>query len=400
MDNFGNYLVSSFLQSPILNPQSSPSSLYFHEVSTVTTTFPVKSSKQPQPVNIIAEDVNRMFATILQRLHNGTLSYSEEETRNGTVMRLGYGVSVLTYLKPTQRVLFNTLRDANPFFHLFESLWMLAGRNDLAPLLHYVSSFDKYSDNGVTLNGAYGYRWRNVNLFEYEEELDADILQEVDQLEIIAAHLKRDPQSRRAVLQMWNVQDDLMKIENSKDVCCNLCAVFEVQANKFLNMTVYNRSNDLIWGALGANAVHFSFLQEYLAHRIGVQVGIYSQVSSNLHIYKGLWDTKASKYLNRTTMHDYSYNMVSKVIPLVQDTKRFDEEVCAFVENQDYHCKERFLSVVAQPMCLAFRHHKERDYARALEAVSYIQADDWRHAAFNWITKREQSWVERNERTE
>jgi hypothetical protein len=35
-------------------------------------------------------------------------------------------------------------------------------------------------------------------------------------------------------------------------------------------MTVTNRSNDLCWGMLGANYVHFTILQEYLAARLGV----------------------------------------------------------------------------------------------------------------------------------
>jgi hypothetical protein len=39
---------------------------------------------------------------------------------------------VTCYSAPTQRVLFSPMRDANPFFHLMEALWMLAGRDDVA----------------------------------------------------------------------------------------------------------------------------------------------------------------------------------------------------------------------------------------------------------------------------
>jgi thymidylate synthase len=52
-----------------------------------------------------------------------------------------------------------------------------------------------------------------------------------------------------------------------------------------LDLTVLCRSNDVVWGAYGANAVHFSVLQEYLAGRIGVDVGVMYQFSNNYHGY-------------------------------------------------------------------------------------------------------------------
>src|SRR4051812_36564006 len=70
---------------------------------------------------------------------------------------------ILTYEKPLERVLFNAARDANPFLHLYEALYMLAGRNDVAPLAYYAKQMRQYSDDGVTLNGSYGYRWRYAN---------------------------------------------------------------------------------------------------------------------------------------------------------------------------------------------------------------------------------------------
>ena len=81
------------------------------------------------------------------------------ESRSGHVIE--YPSPVMTvYKRPEERVLFYPSRDANPFFHLFEALWMLAGRDDLK----FVSRFNKrmkdFSDDGVTLNGAYGYRWK------------------------------------------------------------------------------------------------------------------------------------------------------------------------------------------------------------------------------------------------
>ena len=60
------------------------------------------------------------------------------------------------YQRPVERVLFHPARDANPFLHFFEALWMLAGRVDLKFMEHLQPRFKDYSDNGVVLQGAYG----------------------------------------------------------------------------------------------------------------------------------------------------------------------------------------------------------------------------------------------------
>ena len=54
-----------------------------------------------------------------------------ETSRNGPVLVAPTPVTTV-YSHPTERVLLSPTRDANPFFHLMESLWMLAGKNDIA----------------------------------------------------------------------------------------------------------------------------------------------------------------------------------------------------------------------------------------------------------------------------
>jgi hypothetical protein len=172
-------------------------------------------------MHLITRNVNTAFRELVWAFHNGELENGDrlplvqKNSRNGGVTMLEEPC-LITYTHPRERVLFNSARDANPFFHLYESLWMLAGRNDVAPLTYYVSKMKDFSDDdGKTFNGAYGYRWRHAlrdSTLGWEDK---------DQLDIIVSHLKGNPESRRAVLQMWNVEDDLLKIERSKDVCCN-----------------------------------------------------------------------------------------------------------------------------------------------------------------------------------
>jgi hypothetical protein len=195
-----------------------------------------------------------------------------EDSRNGPVWVAPTPVTNV-FVSPSQMVLMNEKRDANPFFHLFESLWMLAGRCDVAPLSRLASNMSNFSVDGLTFNAAYGHRWRNH-------------FGGLDQLVALVHKLKKSPGTRQAVLGIWDPEADLEDCErNSKDRACNLSAVFTRREFDFLDMMVSNRSNDAVWGTTGANYVHFSVLLHFVAEATGMRVGTYSQVSANLHLY-------------------------------------------------------------------------------------------------------------------
>ena len=350
--------------------------------------------------------VNDSFQALVEGIHKESIKTVRSPSRVGGVLQIPDPVT-LTYSKPLERVLFNSVRDCNPFFHVYEALWMLAGRNDIAPLDYYSSGYGKQVRDGdsTVANGAYGYRWREADV------LDEDV-KYVDQLNIIINHLRAKPESRRAVLSMWNVEDDLLKIDSSRDVCCNLSVCFSTRkvadANsacfgtpcpQVLDMTVFNRSNDLIWGNLGANFVHFTMLQEYMACCLGVGMGEYHQISNNLHCYTERW-TPEEWLADRSG----GYIPAFRHIPLVRDQEMFDVEVQDFVTMNsqlpetlvDDHWAEPFLGDVAQPMMNAFHCHKERKYAEALGWARSIGADDWMKAATEWIQRRRHNWEKKN----
>lgn len=353
----------------------------------------------------------------MEGIHTGSIPTKRANSRNGPVLVVEEPVTI-TYERPTERVLFNAARDANPFLHLYESLWMLAGREDVAPLTYYAKNFLNYSDDGVTLNGAYGYRWRHADTS----------VEPRDQLEIIIEHLKSKPESRRAVLQMWDVENDLLQIDESKDVCCNLSVMFSLRDKwvddsdahaamaevmdgppKVLDMTVTNRSNDLVWGTLGANVVHFSVLQEYMAAHLGVEVGVYNQFTNNLHVYENNWkpeewlawegdaDRTLIDYAERSDGVGVSGNNPMRMIPLVSMPYEFDLEVLQFVElhkcgDEEPSVKlftEPFLVDVASPLLRAFHAWKTRKDAKAAMIwASRVKAEDWRIAAQDWLERR------------
>src|SRR3546814_14070537 len=109
-----------------------------------------------------------------------------------------------------------------------------------------------FSDDGSTFNAAYGHRWRHHFGF--------------DQLETVVDMLSADPNDRRAIITMWDPAD-LQR--TTKDVACNLQIMPRIVGGT-LEFTTTNRSNDVIWGLCGANAVHLSFLQEWMAGAHGL----------------------------------------------------------------------------------------------------------------------------------
>jgi len=377
-------------------------------------------------------NVNDAFRSLITYIKGECLvPLRRTSSRVGDVIQITEPMT-LTYLKPLQRVLFNKVRDCNPVGHVVEALWMLAGRNDVATIDYYMSKYSEMtSDDGKISNGAYGYRWRrakttdnvvggSLGYADFNNPSTGRVVSAFDQLAILIDHLKRKPDSRRAVLSMWNVEDDLLKIDTSKDVCCNLSAVFEVhrivvdprypvRADDYnvLNMTVFNRSNDTILGALGANYVHFSFLQEYMATALGIEVGVYNQISCNLHLYTR--DYKPDEYLGDSTP-DHYWDKNLHLVPFVKDIAKFDEELPKFVDtwcakdltNKVVHqslagITEPFLRDVAFPMVVSYWFHKRRLYGPALQWASEIMSDDWRIVVTNWMQRRKANWDNRTD---
>src|SRR6478752_7529312 len=81
------------------------------------------------------------------------------ESRNGPVVRFPKPVC-LEYPDPRRRILDHPVRAGNHFFHLFETMWMLAGSDLVLPLDIYNSGMKQYSDDGIRFAAAYGHRWR------------------------------------------------------------------------------------------------------------------------------------------------------------------------------------------------------------------------------------------------
>lgn len=290
------------------------------------------------------------------------------ESRNGPVV-VAPGPVLTVYYNPTQRVLFSAKRDANPFMHFFEALWMLAGRNDTKFVSKFTSNLDKYSDDGKTLNGAYGYRWRK---------------RWFDQIETVIEHLKTNPTSRREVIAMWTAGDLLD--QTSLDLPCNSHIYVDIREGK-LNITVCNRSNDMVLGAYGANVVHMSMLHEFLARAVGVPIGTYIQFSNNAHIYKNLYN--GDRMLEHPSEFE-DFRLYPSTYPMIQiPWELWLEDVESFVEKgHAFTFRDPLFNEVATPMMNCWGLYKAGELREAIKLTLTIKAEDWQIACQEWLERR------------
>ncbi|MFY0479537.1 thymidylate synthase [Achromobacter marplatensis] len=187
-----------------------------------------------------------------------------EVSRAGPCRDLG---AVTVELDGGGRTIFLSGRGWNPAFAIIEAAWIVSGRNDVKPLKQFIGSYDRFSDDGQTLHGAYGYRLRH----HFKR----------DQIEAAIDELTSSPASRRVVMTLYAPEDLGL---DSKDIPCNTQVTLRRVRGR-LEMTVFNRSNDL-WLGVPYNWFVFRVLQHLIADRLGIACGVQRHVSSYVHLYE------------------------------------------------------------------------------------------------------------------
>lgn len=165
----------------------------------------------------------------------------------------------------SQRIPMIPARRLNIVFNFAESLWYLSGRDDLEFIANYAPSIRKYSADEVRLTGtAYGKaifgrgQWHTV----------------VDQL-------REDPDSKRAVLQIFRGEE--LQVPANPDVSCTLGLQFLIRGGA-LHAVGFMRANDAYRGQ-SSDVFSFTFLQELMARELGLRVGEYVHSVGSMHVY-------------------------------------------------------------------------------------------------------------------
>ncbi len=290
----------------------------------------------------------------------------EEPSRNGPVLTLQEPLTI-TVNNPTDRLLFDPIRCANPFFHAMEFVWMMAGENEVEWIQQFNSRFDGYADEDGIVHGAYGHRWR----YHFG----------IDQIEVAIDMLSENPESRRVVLAMWDGSEDLGTEHN--DLPCNTHIYVRIVGGA-LNFTVVNRSNDVVWGMAGANAVHMTMLQELMAAALKVPVGKYTVFTNNAHVYTDL--PLVQQMLNTT----YPTNPLPRSVkptPLLAEGEKIDEflDDCATLIAGDHGFNTHWMGSVAFHMYTAYLARKRGEVGYAARCMSRIRCPHWKHACQLWV---------------
>lgn len=168
---------------------------------------------------------------------------------------------------PLDNLITDKNRDWSLTYAFAEWQWYLSADRSIYKLKELYGSVPKIwqniADENGLVNSNYGAYWFGNN--QYDKVVDI---------------LKKDPESRRASLSIYNA-DNIDQYE--KDTPCTYAINFTILNDK-LNMTVMMRSNDL-WFGFCNDQYCFSKLQEKMSKDLDVEVGTYFHFVNNLHIY-------------------------------------------------------------------------------------------------------------------
>lgn len=238
-------------------------------------------------------------------------------------------------------------RNSSALAAIGETFWVLSGRNDIRFLSRVLPRAANFSDDGVTWRGAYGPRLYNHG-----------------QLDSVINRLRKNPNTRQAYLTIYDPaldSDEGLAAHNetgeakTKDMICNLALLFSIK-NGCLNMTVINRSQDVLWGMSSINFIEFSILQEVIANVLGVNVGQYKLFSYNLHYY--------NNEVSRKQLGGITWKTQTSTGGLVCSLLSFNRDK---VKNQN-DIRDLFLGVL---------HHCDigSDFGKVREHLSQFDAD-------------------------
>ncbi|MEU7060477.1 thymidylate synthase [Streptomyces sp. NPDC046197] len=292
--------------------------------------------------------------------------------------------ALVTIDRPSERVLTVPQRNNNVFAQIAETLWVLAGRNDLEFLGRYLPRAADFSDDGSTWRAAYGPRLRAWGL------------QRVDQLAAIRARLSEDPLTKRAVATIFDPAADHV---DSLDVPCNNWLHF-LQRDGELHLSVAVRANDAIWGFSGINVFEWSVLHEIMARTFGWTVGRMSWYVGTLHVYERHYAT-AQKLVRHHGMHSmYEYGISPLPIECGLDT--LDAVLDAVLEVETaarsgatVHAR-RLADLITDPffnaaatMLRAYHAFKDPESPdEALRIAAELPPSDLRLAALEYLGRR------------
>lgn len=154
---------------------------------------------------------------------------------------------------------------------IYELLWFLKGDTNVRYLQENgVRIWNEWADEDGELGPVYGKQWRSY------EGADGKT---VDQIAWVVDEIKRNPNSRRLIVNAWNPAEiDAMALPP-----CHCLFQFYVSDGK-LSCQLYQRSADTFLG-VPFNIASYALLTHMMAHVTGLEPGEFVHTLGDAHLY-------------------------------------------------------------------------------------------------------------------
>ncbi|MFJ1582556.1 thymidylate synthase [Streptomyces sp. NPDC088197] len=212
-------------------------------------------------ITFAADSVAELFAGALGAARKG-----QRVSPRGMATREVLDVGIRLTNPRARLLLAPPTRVPNPAFAVAETVWILSG-SDAPWIFDFNDQLAQYADDGI-LRGAYGPRLRRWG-------------GSVDQLRRVVEILKADPDSRRALIQLYDPARDAA---GHRDVPCTLGFQFHLRHGR-LDMATSMRGQD-VWIGLPYDLFFYTTLHELVAGWLGVETGDYRHHVGSLHVYE------------------------------------------------------------------------------------------------------------------
>jgi thymidylate synthase len=284
------------------------------------------------------EGINSFLVGVAQLLLSNGVTRT---TRSLETVELNHPI-IIKINNPLARLVTIKERNWNYVLPYAESLWIASGRNDMGMIGSYLKKMYDFSDDSISMRAAYGPRLRYFTGIpnDYKSDFDQKSIKvhvektlEVDQFSFVEKIFHRDPYTRQAIIAITDPAKDYFdgnyELKKTKDFPCTNNLQF-IRRDNYLDLITHMRSNDFFWGASAVNIFNFTFIQEYFAAILSLQVGNYYHIVNNLHYYKDFQkkiETLASLTEYKDDHFDYKKDF--------SNLKQFDEKISRLEKFED-----------------------------------------------------------------
>ena len=213
-------------------------------------------------INTINNKVFRNANEAYEYLHDKIIQEGVDFADTKALFNVGFYIT-----DPMDNKIINKERDWKLDYAKAEWKWYISEDRNISKLGEIYGKvpeiWKRMADSDGNVNSNYGWQWgRN------------------DQIDMVIEMLKQNPNTRQACVSIYDGKEIS---DYAFDTPCTYAIQFTIIHNR-LDMCVTMRSNDL-WYGFCNDQYQFSKLQELMAFRLDIEIGVYYHFAHNMHLY-------------------------------------------------------------------------------------------------------------------